>query len=89
MCRTRLLTGSFSDYRNVPINPIVSELQLMKRRPKLVNLKFLIEQCLALGIYRFSDHANQRMSERKVNRPEVQDVLKSGHLEGRFEWQQN
>lgn len=39
----------------------------------------LLRAAIADGLLRYSDHANQRMRERWIIRPEVEFVLRFGH----------
>ena len=55
----------------------------MKRPPKIDNLINEVCSKLDSGNYRYVGHANERLQERSVSRPEVKHVLKHGHHEKR------
>ena len=53
----------------------------MVRPPKISNLMSRISECLDAGHYRYLEHAEKRIQQRKVSRLEVKQVLRSGHHE--------
>ncbi len=53
----------------------------MRKLVKIENLLPKIKQALELGNYIFTGHANERLQQREVTRPEVRQVLQSGFHE--------
>lgn len=51
------------------------------RRLKLKNILHKASNSVADGLIMYSQHANERMLERGVAKPEVEFVLKNGHHE--------
>lgn len=50
----------------------------MLKRPKSPRLLELIREKVSTGRIRYSGHANQRMRERRIIKPEVEYVLRTG-----------
>jgi hypothetical protein len=53
----------------------------IERPKKISDLLDEVRKHLKLGKYRYSKHANERLIERKITRPEVTQVLETGHSE--------
>ena len=53
----------------------------VERPEKLPNLLEEVQKHLKSGYYRYSGHANDRLRERKITRPEIIQVLETGHHE--------
>lgn len=55
----------------------------MKRPPKAKALLQTISSAVAGGLVMYSKHANERMLERGIIKPEVELILTSGHHEAK------
>lgn len=55
----------------------------MTRRPKLKNILHKASEAVGEGFLLYSQHANERMLERGIVKPEVEFVLKNGHHEAK------
>ena len=51
------------------------------RPEKISDLLVEVRKYLKSGQYRYTNHASERLVERKITRPEVTQVLESGHNE--------
>lgn len=54
-----------------------------QKKPKIGNLKGILEQCLDAGRYLDTRHAHFRRQQRLIRRPEILHVLKHGYHEKR------
>lgn len=55
----------------------------MTMRPKVKNILNITSEMVAKGLILYSKHANQRMFERKIIKPEIEYVLSHGHHEAK------
>lgn len=49
------------------------------KRPKIFNLIWKVKELLEKGSLRYSVHAEERMAEREIIKPEVEYILRKGH----------